>query len=451
MPSVPTIYSSASVAEWQHDCSNEFPMWGCAFQSRLTSMRTLLLSFLMACSPAEIVREPPKSDTTPTTTEDTLPVADTGIEVITGAGEVEEGDRTARYFDLSTIHHADLTLSEAAVASLYADPYTYVEAELTFDDVVLQPVAVRIKGRLGSFRELSGKPALKVDLNRYHDQDLGGLERLNFNNMVQDSAMTHEVVAYALFNAVGVPAPRVGYVWVTINGEDYGLYSHVEVYDDTWLARTYEDPTGNLYDGDYHLWPDWNYTFIDFDGHTEHLFALDEGEDVAQADLLGITAVLSAGGADPYADLDEVVDMALFLEMWATEAWLGHYDGYAYNDNNYRVYFDPSDGRARLHPWDPDWAFYASTPLTNPTGELAYACWSAPSCRQQFIATVDAVSQTAEGAGLDAILNEAAALIADAVAADPRKEYSTASVFAAQEAQRSWIVNRDQDLTAYGL
>ncbi|MFT5686421.1 MAG: hypothetical protein ACI8RZ_007377 [Myxococcota bacterium] len=416
-------------------------------------MRSLILPLLAACTSAEVVRDiqPPQPDTA-STAGDTLLIEDTGIEDITGDGEppAPEGDQTAQYFDLSTIHRADLTLSADAISSLGADPYTYVEADLTFDDEVLQPVAVRIKGRLGSYRDLSGKPALKVDLNRYHDQDLGGLERLNFNNMVQDSAMTHEVVAYALFNAAGVPAPRVGYVWVTINGDDYGLYSHVEVYDDTWLSRTYDDPTGNLYDGDYYLYPDWSYTFIDFDGTSEHLFALDEGEDVDQVDLLGVTAALNAGG-DPYESLSTVVDMEQFLKMWATEAWLGHYDGYAYNDNNYRVYFDPSDGRARFHPWDPDWAFYSATPLTSPSGELAAACMAASSCRVRFAEAVDVVSELAKTVGLEETLDEAAALIEDAVAADPRKEYSTPSVTNAQNMQRSWLSTRDQDLMGYGL
>jgi spore coat protein CotH len=431
-------------------------------------MRPLLsLCLLAACAPTELDRDDrpqqPKpqqdDDTTIPDTSDTGLglVEDTDVEDIVGDGEEkeeekkEEVDNTGQYFDLSVVHRADLTLSQDAIISLGNDPYTYVEAGLTFDGEALETVGVRIKGRLGSYRDLSGKPALKIDLNRYHDQELDGLERLNFNNMVQDGAMTHEIVAYALFNAVGVVAPRVGYVWVTINGSDYGLYSHVEVYDDTWLSRSYDDPTGNLYDGDYFLYDNGSYTFIDFDGSTEHLFALDEGEDVNREDLLGITRALDGAGPDVYTDLSEVVDMDQFLLMWATETWLGHYDGYAFNDNNYRVYFDPSDGRARFHPWDPDWAFYSSTPITSPSGELAYACWRSTPCKARFIEAVDEVSEIAKTAGLQELLGEASALIQPYVTADPRREYSAASVSSSQGTQMSWINNRDQTLAGYGM
>ena len=419
---------------------------------------------ILACAPTTLNHSDgsqssasPDTAASPDTTvedigEDTA-TEDTSVDDITGDGNKPDDDDEVAdsLFTLETVHQAEITLSQDAVTALYSDPYTYVEARLTFDGEELAPVALRIKGRLGSYRDLSGKPALKIDINRYTDQTLLGLEKLNFNNMVQDGAMTHERIAYALFNASGVVAPRVGYVWVTINGDDYGLYTNVEVYDDVWLKRTYDDPSGNLYDGDYHLYSNWSYDFIDFDGYSEYLFALDEGQDVNLEDIYGVTAALSATGDDFYAELDTVVDMNQFLHMWAGEAWLGHYDGYAYNDNNYRVYFDPEDGRARFHPWDPDWAFYSSTPVTSPSGELASQCWAEPGCRAAFITALDEVKQTASESGLQAQLGEAAALIAPYVEADPRREYSASSVYANQNAQMSWLNNRDATLENLGL
>jgi len=423
-----------------------------------------MLLLLLACAPDDVLEHRPGPSQPDATTPTPPDVIDTGgdtgddtgddavvIEDIAGdGGSDDEEDLSDQLFGLDVVHTAELTLPQAAIDSLYSDPYTYVEAELTFDGQVLDPVAMRIKGRLGSFRSIYGKPALKIDLNHFSDQELLGLERLNFNNMVQDSSMTHEVIAYALFNAVGVPAPRVGYVWVTINGEDYGLYSHVEVYDDAWLKRTYDDPSGNLYDGDYFLHGSGSYTLIDFDGSSEHYFNLDEGTDVGLADILGITTTLATAGAEPYEALDAVLDMDHFLRMWATEAWLGHYDGYAYNSNNYRVYFDPSDGRARMHPWDPDWAFYSSTPLSSPSGELASACLLAFSCRAEFVAVMQDVKTAAASSGLQEMLQEATELIGPYVEADPRKESSASSIYSGQSQQMAWLNNRDQALQVYG-
>ena len=379
--------------------------------------------------------------------------ADTTIDGITGDATTDpaDDDPSAVLFSLDAVHSVDLTLTDAAIASLYAEPYTYVEAGMSFDGEALDPVAVRIKGRLGSYRDLSGKPALKIDLDRFSDQELHGKAKLNLNNMVQDAAMTHERIAYSLFSAAGVAAPRVGYVWLTINGEDYGLYTNVEVYDERWLARSYADPSGNLYDGDYHLYEDGSYTFVDFNGTSEHLFVLDEGTDVDRADIYRVTDALQAPGADLYSSLDDAVDMDQFLRMWAAEAWVGQYDGYAYNVNNYRVYFDPADGRARLHPWDPDWAFYASTPVTSPEGALASGCYSSVGCRAEFIAAVDAVKETARTAGLEEELDAALALILPYVAIDPRREYALTTVLDSQNDLYDWLVDRNATLDAMGL
>ena len=422
----------------------------------------MLLIFL-ACAPDDANERRP-GPSVPDSTVPTVPdVVDTGdgaaadtaadtavVEDIAGDGQPEEEDLSDQLFGLDVVHTAELTLTQSAIDSLAIEPYTYVEAELTFDGERLDPVAMRIKGRLGSFRTIDGKPALKIDLNHFSDQELFGLERLNFNNMVQDDSMTHEVIAYALFNAVGVSAPRVGYVWVTINGEAYGLYSHVEVYDDTWLKRTYDDPSGNLYDGDYFLHDSGSYTLIDFNGSSEQYFNLDEGKDVGFADILGVTVALAGAGSEPYEALDAVLDMDHFLRMWATEAWLGHYDGYAYNSNNYRVYFDPTDGRARMHPWDPDWAFYSATPLTSPAGDLASTCLLAASCRAEFVATLQDVKAAASTSGLQATLQEATELIGPYVDADPRKERTTSAIYTGQSNQMAWLINRDQALAVYG-
>ena len=303
-------------------------------------------------------------------------------------------------FDLSQVHQVDITMTDEAYNSLASSPYTYVSADVSYHGTVVSNVGVRIKGRLGSLRSISQKPALKVNIDAFVDnQNLFGLEELNLNNMVQDSAQVHDFLAYALYNALGVAAPRVGYVWVTINGSDYGLYIHVESYTDPFLERNFDEPDGNLYDGDYYM-PTWgSYTKLDFyEGHIPY-FQLDEGEDVAGADLMGIVQAIneSAGTSNFDERVGEVVNMDLFNRFWATEMWLGQYDGYNYNTNNYRVYFDPGDdGRAMLMPWDHDWSFYSGTPITSPAALLSNYCRVDESCYNQYIEMVSLVASTGE-------------------------------------------------------
>ena len=97
-------------------------------------------------------------------------------------------------------------------------------------------VGVRLKGH-GSFRPLPGKAAFKFKLNWVSGQKLLGLKKMTLNNMAQDPSRIHELLAYTLHRAAGVPASRSGFTFVTLNGEDYGLYSNIETYDDVSLGK----------------------------------------------------------------------------------------------------------------------------------------------------------------------------------------------------------------------
>lgn len=67
-----------------------------------------------------------------------------------------------------------------------------------------------------------------------------GQEKLTLNNLHQDDTAIHEWLAYRIFGAVGVPAPRVGYAHVTLDGSDYGTYLLVETLDERdFLARNF--------------------------------------------------------------------------------------------------------------------------------------------------------------------------------------------------------------------
>ena len=367
--------------------------------------------------------------------------------------EIPSGDHLADFmFDLRTVQEVNLMISEDALSSLAGNPYAYVSADIEYGDSMATNIGVRIKGRLGSLRNFSQKPALKINIDAFvDDQNFFGLEELNLNNMVQDSAQIHDLLAYTLYNLMGVAAPRVGYLWLKVNGADYGLYLHVEAYSDPFLERNFSDPDGTLYDGDYYM-PTWgSYTKLDF--YNEHIpyFQQDEGEDNGRSDLYALAEVIGMyAGTDQFDEqVGQHVNMELFTRFWATEMWLGQYDGYNYNQNNYRVYFDPDDdGRAMLMPWDHDWSFYGGTPITSPAGLLSYYCRVDQSCYEMFIEAVAEVCDIAENGTMEAILDRAMATINDYIAVDPRKETSYENVLANQEAARAWIQTRGDGIRA---
>ena len=383
---------------------------------------------------------------------------DTGAETIEPAPDTattdtdtidDDGDQDA-VFDLSFVHQIELTVDGPGMRSLGGDPYTYVEAALSFDGEERPAVGLRIKGRLGSLRSVGDKPAFKVDLLEYDGERLHGIEKFNLNNMVQDCAKVHELASYGIHRMVGIPAPRVAYARVYLNGEDQGLYSLVEDYDDVFLDGNFKDPSGNLYDGDYYLWNNGSYTLVDFDTSTEQYFELDEGTDVGMSDIEAVTTALASGNFQ--GQVGAVVDLDQHADFLAVAAWTGHYDSYSYYSNNYRVYFDPArDGKAVLLPWDPDWAFYASTALNSPYGDISLQCMRDTTCMARVRETADTLSATVPDSELQDEIEAAAALILPELESDPELDNSLSEIRGCQQDLYAWFTRRGGELDAAGF
>ena len=131
--------------------------------------------------------------------------------------------RSARLFDPFEVTSVDISVSGPALEALRSAPRSYVPCQVTFTiDGAPQPTmeaGLRLKGRYGSSRPLTGKAALKLKLDfSVPGQSLLGIEELRLNNMVQDPTKRREAVGYAMFRALGVACPRTGYAWVTLNG-----------------------------------------------------------------------------------------------------------------------------------------------------------------------------------------------------------------------------------------
>ena len=60
----------------------------------------------------------------------------------------------------------------------------------------------------------------------------------------------HDYIVYRLMGEFGVAAPLCSYAFVTLNGEDFGLYLAVEAVEDSFLQRNYGPEHGALYKPD---------------------------------------------------------------------------------------------------------------------------------------------------------------------------------------------------------
>ncbi len=402
----------------------------------------------LACSPGVSIEgsQPEDTgDTEPVITTDTLDTAE---------GPTRVGDATDALFGLEQVHLLEITLDAQDRAALEDDPWTHIETDVVFDGELLSSVGLRLKGRYGSYRDLSAKAGFKIDVNRYNEgQTLLGLTHLNINNLVQDISQLHDRVSYNAYRAAGIPAPRVGYVWVTVDGEDYGLYGLVEDYDKPFLDRNFSDPSGNLYDGDYYLSADWShFVLVDFERESYAWFDLDSGTDVGLVDVLAVVeAIEQSCGTDSFDEsMDMVFDIDQFLHYWAMEMWVGQWDGYNYNSNNYRVYFDPErDGRGMMMPWDHDQPFSSGLNLSNPIGQLGACCRRDDGCRDRVYEALDDVCRALNGPELLDDLEATADLINPYVHDDPRREVTYDTALYYQDVTATWVRRRCDDLDSF--
>ncbi|KYF81889.1 hypothetical protein BE11_14745 [Sorangium cellulosum] len=273
-------------------------------------------------------------------------------------------------------------LGEGCMEGPRESPYTQFPATVTIDGETLEMSAVRKKGFLGSASR--SKPSLKVSFDEYVDgRKHAGLAGLTLNNARQDPSLIKTCLAFKVFRDAGLPASRCNFAHVTVNGNDLGIYAHVEPVGKRLIERHFTDDSGNLYEGQ----------ISDFrEGWTATYEKKTNEDDPDRSDLDAVTAALLASDAELDAKLGEVLDIAAFRRYWATETLVAAWDGYAGNVNNHFVYFDPASGKMSFLPWGPDMSFDATDPLGPPgrpqsvsaKGAIAYRLYQTPELRALY-------------------------------------------------------------------
>jgi hypothetical protein len=259
---------------------------------------------------------------------------------------------------------------------LRQQPRVYVSGIIHEGKVTYTNVCIRLKGGPGSFRQLNDKPAFTINFERNAPgQKFHGLKKVHLNNSVQDRTYLSEKICRELFEAAGVPAPRAGHAQVTLNGQQLGPYVLIEGINKQFLSRYFKDPGGNLYDG--HSQQDVNRRMRTNSG--EH-----------PEDPSGLRA-LAAAAAEPDLTerlhrLEAALDLDRFISFLATEIMICHWDGYALNRNNFRVFHDRANQRMVFLPQGVDQTFQRpnSSVFPNVNGLVAKAALEIPEVRDRY-------------------------------------------------------------------
>jgi hypothetical protein len=344
-------------------------------------------------------------------------------------------DPSEDIFQTEWVHEVRVELPDASLESLEDDGSDEVIGSITFEGITFPAVSVRIKGGSGSLTEWDEKPALKIDLDDYAQHRLRGLEKLTLNNVWQDPTAMHEWLSYEQLRTQGLPAPRVGYAWLVVNGEDYGLFTWVESVDDQFLERWFADPTGNLYEGSYGT---------DLSPGSELDFEYDEGADPDdRSDLTRVIDVLTGTPDEAgIAALKEVVDLDEVLAVLAWEAAAVHFDGYS-QANNYRLYHDPTSDRFALLPWGTDRTYEEDRyGVWDGLGLMFRFCIENDACRSDYERAIEAAATHMEGLDLQGEMDRLDEWLAPWIDDDDRLHWDGGDHEDAMDAARDFIAAR---------
>ena len=242
--------------------------------------------------------------------------------------------------------HFHEVLNESRQFAPVEHPYTYVDASVSIDGVEFPNVGIRKKGFIGS--QSHTRPSLKIKLNHIDKKGgIEGLRNLTLNNNQQDAGQVSQFMGYALFNAIGSPAPRCAYAQVTVNGENLGIYSHVESMRNPLLKRAFGNDKGTVYEG----------TVVDFYKEWENSFEHKRGDDVRGREQIKALIDVLAQDEVTAENIGELVDLDSFYRFWAIEGLIGFWDGYSGNNNNFFIYLNPETDKFHFLPWGADALF----------------------------------------------------------------------------------------------
>lgn len=244
----------------------------------------------------------------------------------------------------------------------------WVPATIEFGGNAWTNVGVRYKGNsslTSGWRSGTLKLPLKLDFDEFEDeypeiddQRFYGFKQLSLANGFSDPSFLRDAATFAILEEAGLPAAKTAFYQVVLDyGEGpvtLGLYTMIEVIDDTVVERYFGSDDGNIYEADG--------SAASFAASTrdqiEQSFQKENNQDEADwGDIKTLLDVLHDDQRtnDPAAwraDLESIFDVDGFLEWLAVNGVIQNWDAYGNMSHNYYLYNDPASGQLTWIPWD---------------------------------------------------------------------------------------------------
>ena len=246
------------------------------------------------------------------------------------------------------MHTIDIQIEDWDAFIENAESEEYEACTVEIDGEEFHNIGLRAKGnnslRLTKEYGLS-RYSLKLEFDQFQDGgNYYGLDKFSLDASFQDNSYLKTYMVYDMMTFMGVPAPLCSYTWVTVNGEDWGLFLAVEEPEEAFARRNFGNDYGKLYKPDYR--------FLNAENADVALQYIDDNPDsypgifenakfkVSKADqerVIEALKTLSTGeNLETAVNVDEVLryfTVQVFVMNW--DSYLGHGDDQPYQRSQY--------------------------------------------------------------------------------------------------------------------
>jgi hypothetical protein len=254
------------------------------------------------------------------------------------------------------------------VIDMVSETPMWVPATITFDGTSWNHVGIRYKGNsslTSAWRDGSLKMPFKFDFDEFEDdypeidnQRFFGFKELSLANGFSDDTYLREGLTYQVMREAGLITSQTALYEVYLDyGEgpvNLGIYTVVEVVDDTVIKNAFGGDDGNIYEGDGMgvSLAEGTYDLIADSFEKENN---DDEPDWSDIEALYTALHSETRTTDPAqwrADLEAIFDVDTFLNWLAVSAVVQNWDTYGSMSHNFYLYNNPETGQLVWLPWD---------------------------------------------------------------------------------------------------
>lgn len=246
----------------------------------------------------------------------------------------------------------------------------YVQSSVKFNGKEWYKVGFRLKGNSSLSQAWSAgiyKLPFKLQFDEFEDtnpeitdQRFYGFKEFSMSPGQGDASLMRDKVVSDLFRSAGIPAARTSFYKIYINfgeGLKYcGVYTMVEVIDDTMVENQFGEDKGNIYKPE-----------STFQSFLQASFEKKNNEDAADwSDVQSVITALNAtnrtsNAATWRANLEKTFNVDHFLKVLAINNTIVNWDAYGAMAHNYYLYTPTTTKKVTWIPWDFNLSMTATT------------------------------------------------------------------------------------------